>query len=273
MWQRLGADHPLDEHTDRYGTSRRDDALGMLSFEPRFVLDVGCYSGGAARSLKDAYPQCRLWGVEPDAGAAELARPLLDKVIVATLDRVDWGAQGLRAGDIDTVFLLDVLEHMYNPWQALETLRGIVDARAQLVISLPNVRNLFLLRDLMNGFWRYRDSGLLDSTHIRFFTEHEALRLIYQTGFRVERHEFTITAEAASLYDTWKDRPFPWRVEFERGSVVIEHQEDVRGFLATQHLFLARPAQKYELSAHELQLIDDPHPQTFALGFDRPGTI
>ncbi|MDA8108694.1 MAG: class I SAM-dependent methyltransferase [Betaproteobacteria bacterium] len=272
-WQRLSADGAADDDTDRYENSRRDDAVGMLSFEPHFALDVGCYSGGAARSIKDAFPQCRLWGVEPDAKAAELARRRMDKVIVATFDTIDWAAQGLRAGDIDTVFLLDVLEHMYNPWRALESLRELVSPRAQLVISLPNVRNLFLLRDLMNGYWRYRDAGLLDSTHIRFFTEHEALRLIYQTGFRVERHEFTINAETASMYEQWRDRPFPWRVEFERGSLLIENQAEVRGFLAAQHLFLARPALKRELGAEELRLIEGPHPETFALGFDRPGTL
>lgn len=275
VWQRLeaGGGDGDDESAERYETGRRDNAVALLAFPPRFALDVGCHSGGTALPLKEAYPGCRLWGIEPSAEAAERARRLMDKVIVGTFDTIDWSAQGVGTGEIDTVFLLDVLEHMYNPWRTLVVLRGLVSAQAQIVISLPNVRNMALIRDLMNGYWRYRDTGLLDSTHIRFFSQYEALRLIYQTGFRVERHLFTMAPETAPLYEERRKQPFPQRVEFEKGSLLIGDLAELQSFMAVQHLFLVRPAQPHELNAEEAVLVDGPHPETFALGSDRPGTL
>jgi 2-polyprenyl-3-methyl-5-hydroxy-6-metoxy-1,4-benzoquinol methylase len=273
VWQRLNRQGAADDDADRYETDSRDDTVAMLSSEPRFALDVGCHTGAAGRSIKDRFPQCNVWGIEPDARAAELARRHMDKVIVGSFDTVDWAAQGIAAGDIDTVFLLDVLEHMYNPWLALEMLRKLVSPQAQIVISLPNVRNMFILRDLMNGYWRYRDVGLLDSTHIRFFSQYEALRLVYQTGFRVATYRFTMNPGTAEIYMQRKDQPFPQRVEFERGSLVIENLTELQSFVATQHLFLVRPAQRHELGADEAALIEGPHPETFAVGRDRPGTL
>jgi Methyltransferase domain len=166
-----------------------------------------------------------------------------------------------------------VLEHMYNPWRALQTLRRLVSPKAQILISLPNVRNMNILRDLMNGYWRYRDTGLLDSTHIRFFSRHEALRLIYQTGFRVAGYSFSMDAETIAFYQQRKDQPFPQRVEFERGSLLIEDLTELQSFAAAQHVFLAHPAQRQDLSADERTLIDEAHPETFAKGDDRPGTL
>lgn len=273
VWQRLGSDGAGDVDADRYETERRDAAVELLAFAPRFALDVGCHSGSAAVSIKDAFPECRLWGIEPNFKAAELARAHMERVIVDKLDAVDWGAQGVRGGDIDTVFLLDVLEHMYNPWRALESLRGLLAPQGQIVISLPNVRNAFVIRDLMNGYWRYRDFGLLDSTHIRFFSHHEALRLIYQTGFRVERHNFLVSVSLAAMYEEMQDRPFPQRLDFEKGSLQVETVAELRELLATQHMFLVRPARRDELRADEAAFLEAPHPPTFAQGGDRAGTL
>ena len=181
--------------------------------------------------------------------------------------------EGSRAGEIDTVFLLDVLEHMYDPWLALATLRDLVSPRAQLVISLPNVRNMLLIRDLMNGYWRYRNMGLLDATHIRFFTEHEALRLIYQTGFRVERRSFSQYGGTGSIYGQMQDQPFPQTITFEKGSLVIGNLAELQSLAASQLMFLVRLASRDELGAGEIALAEGEHPQTFAMGGDYPGVI
>ena len=273
VWQRLNPPGTADFDASLYGANPRNDAVALLSFAPRFALDVGCSSGGVARAVIAAYPDCRLWGIEPNATAAALARGCMEKVISCTFESIDWAKQGVGAGEIDTVFLLDVLEHMYNPWRALETLRNLVSPQAQLVISLPNVRNMFLIRDLMNGYWRYRAIGLLDSTHIRFFSEHEALRMIYQTGFRVERHGFPMCAGIAPAYARLKHGPFPQTVEFEKGTIEIENLAELQSFAALQHMSLVRPARRDELSAKEIALIDEPHPETFAMGGDYVGTI
>ncbi len=223
--------------------------------------------------VKEAFPSCKLWGIEPDARAAAVANACMDRVITGKFESVDWAAEGVRAGEVDTVFLLDVLEHMYDPWRTLANLRSFVHPKAQLVISLPNVRNLSIIRDLMNGYWHYRDFGLLDSTHIRFFTEHEALRMIYQTGFRVERRNFTMCAGVGPLYQEIKDNPFPQTLKFEKGTLIVSSLAELQSVSVLQHLFLIRPAELASLDAGELALAQGPHPPTFAMGANLPGVI
>ena len=270
VWQRLSESGEIDYD----GTSsRRDNLVPLLSFEPRFALDVGCASGGVAQLIKEAFPSCKLWGIEPDARAAAVASARMDRVITGSFESTDWAAQGVNAGEIDTVFLLDVLEHMYDPWRTLANLRGFVSRDAQLVISLPNVRNMFIIRDLMNGYWQYRDFGLLDATHIRFFTEYEALRLIYQTGFRVEHRSFTMCATVAPIYEEIKDRPFPQTLKFEKGSLVMDNLAELQSFSVLQHLFLIRPAEHDSLNAAEIALAHGQHPPTFAMGGNSSGAI
>ena len=270
VWQRLSDPAEIDYDSS---AARRDNLVPLLSFEPRFALDIGCAAGGGARVVKEAFPSCVLWGIEPDARAAEAASACMDRVITGSFESVDWAAQGVIAGAVDTVFLLDVLEHMYDPWRTLAKLRSFVSRDAQLVISLPNVRNMFIIRDLMNGYWHYRDFGLLDATHIRFFTEYEALRLIYQTGFRVERRSFTMCAGVGPIYEKIKDQPFPQTLKFEKGSLVVDNLAELQSFSVLQHLFLIRPAARDSLNAGELVLAQGPHPATFAMGANLPGVV
>ncbi|MFH1045176.1 MAG: hypothetical protein V1796_09105 [Pseudomonadota bacterium] len=77
----------------------------------------------------------------------------------------------------------------------------------------------------------------------------------------------------APTYEQWKDQPFPQRVEFEKGSLLIESLAELRSLSAMQHMFLVRPAHRDELSAEKTELVDGPHPPTFALGRDDPGTL
>ena len=270
VWQRLRDPGEVDYYAK---TGPRKEVVELLAFDPRFALDVGCAAGAMARHVKDTFPKCKVWGVEPNAKAAEVARTRIDKVIVGSLESIDWAAHGVSAGEVDTVFLLDVMEHMYDPWHALATLRNFVDPRAQVVISLPNVRNIMNVRDLMNGYWRYRDVGLMDSTHIRFFTEYEALRLIYQTGFRVEHRTFTLSGDTEPLYAQMEKLPFPQTVTFENGTLAIRTMEELESFAALQFIFLVRPARREELDAKELALAEQAHPQTFAMGGEYPGVI
>ena len=270
VWQRLSEPAGIDYDST---AARRDNLVPLLSFAPRFALDIGCAAGGGARVVKEAFPSCKLWGIEPDTRAAEAARACMDRVITGSFESVDWAAQGVSAGAVDTVFLLDVLEHMYDPWRTLANLRSFVSPGAQLVISLPNVRNMFVIRDLMNGYWHYRDLGLLDATHIRFFTEHEALRMIYQTGFRVERRSFTMCAGVAPVYEEIKDRAFPQTLKFEKGTLMVSDLAELQSVSVLQHLFLVRPAERDALNAEELMLAQGPHPPTFAMGGNFPGVI
>jgi SAM-dependent methyltransferase len=242
--------------------------LDLLVHEPKFILDVGCSSGDFAANVKQRFPQSRVWGVEPNKLAAQIAAPRIDRVLSQMIEEIDWSREGVQPGDIDTVFLLDVLEHTYDPWKTLLTLRNLVSKNAQLVVSIPNVRNVLLLQDLISGYWRYRRAGLLDITHIRFFTYNDMCRMFYQTGFRVVATTSTHCAGSVEILEKHRDGKFPQTIKLESASITVHSNEDLKSLCTVQHQFTLQPADYDQLSPGERQWIDAPHPPTKAFSPD-----
>ena len=247
-----------------YGDNANPDVINLLRFPPRFALEVGCNAGVLGQFIKEQYPDARVWGVEPNPVTAKAALARLDKVLVQPVEEVDWSAQGVQPGQIDTVFLFDVLEHIYDPWKTLLTLRSLVSDTAQLVVSIPNVRNLFLLQDLVNGHWRYREMGLLDITHIRFFTDQDLMRMFYQTGFRVMNRSLTLDGNSRSVFENLTGKEFPQRIELDSWAITVKSEADLVSLCAMQHVFNLAPARYEYLSPEERSWIDEPHPPTQA---------
>lgn len=158
----------------------REDVFALVPTGVRRVLEIGC---GAGRFRTNFPADIEYWGVEPVAEAAREAVGLT-RVLVGTLDEV---AASLPDGYFDLVVCNDVLEHMADPQKALATIRAKMAADGRLVGSLPNVRSVWVLLDLLfRRDWRYRESGVLDSTHLRFFTFKSARRLLTEGGFEIE---------------------------------------------------------------------------------------
>ena len=166
----------------QYYSSERAD---MLPFVPSVgsFLDLGCGEGRFGASLKQRDPSAVVWGVEPSAVPRERAIGRLDRVIGGTfpeclpeLDRT-----------FDCVVCNDVLEHMYDPWSACEVIADLLSPGGTLVVSIPNIRNFATLLQLtMKGRWDYVDAGVLDRTHLRFFTPSTMREMVEERGFRVE---------------------------------------------------------------------------------------
>lgn len=169
-----------------YGHPRRE----MEPFVPAgagLVLDVGCGAGAFAATLRASRPGAKLeiWGVEIMPEAAELARGAVDRVLVG--DAVSRVAELPDAG-FDCVVLNDVLEHLAEPAPLLRQVRRVLRPGGALVASLPNVRYFFNVWDLVvRGRWDYADEGILDRTHLRFYTRSSLRRLLEEEGFSVER--------------------------------------------------------------------------------------
>jgi 2-polyprenyl-3-methyl-5-hydroxy-6-metoxy-1,4-benzoquinol methylase len=238
--------------------------LNLLVHEPKFILDVGCSSGDFAEGIKQKFPHAQVWGVEPNKAGAAIAAARIDRVLCSTIEAIDWKKEGVRRGDIDTVLLFDVLEHIYDPWQTLLTLRNLVSDKAQLLVSIPNVRNAFLIQDLISGYWRYRPLGLLDITHIRFFTEKDMYRMFYQTGFRVVGTGSTRCPLSAEMFEKHRGGEFPQTIELQSASIKVHSLEDLASLCTLQHTFALQPAEYDHLPPSERQWIDAPHPATTA---------
>lgn len=143
------------------------------------VLDVGCASGYFARTLVER--GCRVSGVEYDVEAAEQARPALEQLVVGDLESLDLVAE-LGAGGFDVVVFGDVLEHLRDPLPVLRQARELLAPGGYVVISIPNVAHGAVRLLLLQGRFDYRPTGLLDSTHIRFFTRANLEALLRDAG-------------------------------------------------------------------------------------------
>ena len=144
------------------------------------VLDVGCASGYLAKTL-GAYGNT-VTGVEYDAEAAAEAEPHLHRVVVADLDQVDL-AEAVGGDCFDVIVFGDVLEHLRDPLPSLRAARRMLNPGGYIVISIPNIAHGDVRMSLLLGRFRYGNLGLLDTTHLRFFTRQSLQELLADAGF------------------------------------------------------------------------------------------
>ena len=155
--------------------------VGMVPAGSR-VLDVGCAAGylGDALSVKG----CTVHGIELDPVAAESARTRLASVVVADAEALDYVTE-FGEDAFDVVVLADVLEHCVNPDRVLERALSVLTDTGILVVSMPNVSHGSLRLGLLQGRWNYTPLGLLDETHLRFYTWTTLRDLLAEAGFSV----------------------------------------------------------------------------------------
>ena len=163
---------------DYFGFSR-PEVQRLVSRRARRILDVGCAAGKLGAGLKGRQ-DTEVWGVECDAQAAAQAAKILDCVITAPVEQA---LQQLPQGFFDSIILSDLLEHLADPAAVLAGLAQKLAPTGEIVVSLPNVAHWSVLQGLMDGSWDYQDAGILDRTHLRFFTRKSALRLFAEAGF------------------------------------------------------------------------------------------
>lgn len=166
-----------------YHDAVRRDVVPFLKPDSR-ILEVGCGTGATLSFLKQQ-GLCR-WagGVEYVPAAAERARQAADQVWQGDVENM---SLDIAPGSLDAVLCLDVLEHLVDPWRTAQRLASLLAPGGVLVASLPNIRNDRVLRDLLlRGKWEYRDDGILDRTHLRFFTHDTAVALVAGAGLTVE---------------------------------------------------------------------------------------
>lgn len=148
------------------------------------VLDIGAGSGILGRVLKRAGKHVTIDGIEPNAFAADLAKPFYR---VINLGYAQDHFESIRATVYDYVVLADVIEHIPDPAAFLTDLLGNLPETTKLLISIPNIAFGGVRLSLLNGNFDYVDSGLLERTHLRFFTLATAKKLFDSLHLSAER--------------------------------------------------------------------------------------
>ena len=146
------------------------------------VLDVGCARGTLGRWLKENGVRT-VSGVEFMPAVAAEAQRWLDQVVVGDIERV---ALPFPDGAFDCIVCSDVLEHLVDPWAVVGRLKRLLAPNGCIVASIPNVGFHRNLRKMIRGEWHYAADGLLDRTHLRFFTLQTIEDLFYTNGMRLD---------------------------------------------------------------------------------------
>lgn len=204
VWQRSLA--VADTEASGYHDNARRDLIDDLDFAPTRALDIGCGSGATFAYLKNRYPECETWGIEINRAAAAIAQTRLDHVASDKFEDVDLAAFGIQPESLDLILCADVLEHLYDPWSVVVKLKELLRKDGRLVISIPNLRYLPLLDDLTRGYFRYADWGLLDITHLRFFTRKELERFLFETGYEVVGWKFGLDPTLKPTFEAYRQK-------------------------------------------------------------------
>lgn len=238
VWEELL--NVADTETNQYHNWPRTQLFELFAHAPRRVLDIGCGAGATGQALKQTYPGVKVFGVEINHAAAELARTRIDHVLEGKFEEVDLESAGIAPGSLDTVLVADVLEHIYDPWNVLVRIKKYLAPDGQVIASIPNTRNLVLMDELSKGNWRYEPWGLLDVTHIRFFTLREIHRFFHETGYRITQLRHNIDGRLVDTFNRYKNQPL-FNLEFERMTLKKVTQDELAELCTIQFFVRAEP--------------------------------
>lgn len=148
------------------------------------VVEVGCSSGSLAKAYVGVNPDCQYTGIEIDAEYAEVARQFCSEVVLGNIEHFD-EESFFRLFPSDCWIFADVLEHLYDPWSLLKRIRSQLAPDALIIACIPNAQHWFIQASLNSGLFRYQDSGLMDRTHIRWFTRITMFEMFESSGFKI----------------------------------------------------------------------------------------
>jgi len=170
--------------SERYFGTARIEILPYLSGGTQRVLEIGCGTGATVDAIRQKQAVEAAFGVEIDPDAAALAEKTLDRVWTANIEHTPIEAD-IETGSLTTILCLDVLEHLVDPWSVVKRLSPLLAPKGRLIVSVPNIRNWKFIRNLLfKGDFFYRDAGLLDRTHLRFFVRETACELAMSGGLK-----------------------------------------------------------------------------------------
>lgn len=189
----------------RYYTADRGDVVDFLRSHGPFnlALDIGCAAGRLGKQLGEAGIVNSCDGIEPHPAAAGMAAGQLRRVwnrdLADALSETPWL-------DYDLVILADVLEHLVDPWQTLRDIHDRARPGARLMVSVPNVRHKSVVFPLLfHGRFDYVDAGIMDRTHLHFFTPASLRKTVEARGWKVR-------AESLNIKKKYRKWWFPHRL-------------------------------------------------------------
>lgn len=224
----------------------RQEILDLVPLTAKRILDIGCGAGRLGEVLK-VRQRAHVTGVEAIPAAAAQAKMRLDVLYEGDIESLSL----TEVEPFDAIVCADVLEHLKNPLAVLRHLRNTLSPEGHLIVSLPNVRHHSVVRGLLEGHWTYEPAGLLDETHLRFFTRREIEKMLFRAGYQIEQRQMTTGAE----YSAWVEQGRPGEIRIGSLSVGGMTSEEAEEFHAYQYLFTAKPRPRKDFGKTSIILI------------------
>lgn len=169
-----------------YYENVRQEMVALCPKNIKTLLDVGCSEGNFAAHIKNSQ-NIEAWGIELMASHGEKAIPKLDKVLIGTCESQ---IEELPNNYFDVIYFNDVLEHLVNPENVLNTIKTKLSPNGVLISSIPNMRYHKVLKDLLvKKDFKYTNDGVMDHTHLRWFTHKSIQRMYKNCGYEIISHQ------------------------------------------------------------------------------------
>lgn len=204
---------------------QRLDIERLIPLNTRTVLDVGCSTGMLGAAIK-ARTGAQVFGIELSETMADEALKHIDQVFVGDASQIILQGK-LENHRFDLIIFADVLEHLVDPWIVLKAAKDYLNPEGIIIASIPNVRHLDTIYHLLvKGRWPYRERGIHDRTHLRFFTKQNIVELFTSAGLAIETIEtnYRILEQPSPLNRFAKFFTFPILKEFLAFQYLIRAQ-------------------------------------------------
>lgn len=230
---------PIDQANNGYYRQERREVEALVPEECLRILDVGCGEGTLGKRLLERGAK-EVIGIEINPSAAKRAEENLTGVLCGDIETM---MPPFSKGYFDCIIFADVLEHLREPLLLLNRYREYLSDEGVIVASIPNVRYHGVINMLIEGRWKYEDYGILDRTHLRFFTKKEISEMFQDAGFEITG----ITENLDPQYHNID--PLLRNISFGRVTLNGLVPDELKDLFVVQYLVMAQKSIHHRLDA------------------------
>ena len=151
------------------------------------ILEIGCNEGRNLYAVQKQYPNCRIYGTDINTDAIMQARENVPKGAFY-VNNIETDTLPFDTSTFDYILFIDVLEHLHDPDKVLTDIKKYLKPDGRIICSIPNLMNWMVMKGIIQyGCFSYQDTGILDRTHLRFFTYNECLKMFQRCKYTIEK--------------------------------------------------------------------------------------